>query len=267
MHARELLELAALVAEHGCVLIGGSGPIPARSIEAYWSASRCRVDRWQREIKRSAAQSPAETAKPACPHNTSVRGVIEEVLTGEVLTRVWTAVMCAYDRHHGTDLMEPVARSVLSAHTEARHRVLVILAASSGMPAEEAVRLDQLRRRSERWTDVLLGQMAALGDVGEFAFDPERAADFAEDLAAHAAGEGRCQVWPLMMSSMRACFRHGLAAVSPNADLNAKIAASIVSLFPPELFDAAGVPESLWLVRMAQTTSVAEGLIEEMLLS
>ena len=164
-----------------------------------------------------------------------------------------------YDRHRGTDLVEPVARSVLAAHTEARHRVLMILATSSGMPAEEAMRLDQLRRRSERWTDVLLGQMAAQGDVGQFAFDPERAADFAEDLAAHAPGEGRCQVWPLMMSSMRASFRHGLCAVSPNADLNATIAASIVSFFPPELFDAAGVPESLWLIRMAQTDQRRRG--------
>jgi hypothetical protein len=69
------------------------------------------------------------------------------------------------------------------------------------------------------------------------------------------------------MSSMRAAFRHGLTSVSPNADLNATIAATIVAFFPPELLDAAGVPESLWILRISQTARVAEGWIDEMLLS
>ena len=49
---------------------------------------------------------PADDAKG--PHATAgrvqwpfVRGALEEVLTGEVLTRVWTAVLCLYDRRRG----------------------------------------------------------------------------------------------------------------------------------------------------------------------
>ena len=267
MHARELLELSALVAEHGPALIRGWGPIPEGSVAAYWSASRCRLDRWHRELKRFASPATASSSDMPGREDASLVGAMEEVLTGEVLTRVWTAVTCAYDRHRGTDLVAPVTRSVLAAHTEARHRVLTVLVGGSGMAAEEAMRLDRLRRSSERWTDVLLGQLAAAGNVREFAFDPERAEDFAADFAQQGRRQGDRLVWPLMMSSMRAAFRRGLAAVSPNADLNAKIAASIVSSFPPEWFDAVGVPESLWLLRITQTTSDAEGLIEELLLS
>jgi len=267
MHARELLELAALVAEHGAVLIEGWGPIPEGSVAAYWSASRCRLNRWHRELKRFASLATPSSSGPLGGGDVPLVGAIEEVLTGEVLTRVWAAVTCAYDRHRGTDLVAPVARSVLAAHTEARHRVLTVLVSGSSLATEDAMRLDRLRRSSERWTDVLLGQLAAAGNVREFAFDPERAEDFAADFSQQGRRQGDCLVWPLMMSSMRAAFRHGLAAVSPNADLNAKIAASIVSTFPPEWFEAVGVPESLWLLRISQTTSAAEGLIEELLLS
>jgi hypothetical protein len=181
--------------------------------------------------------------------------------------------MDAFDRHRSADLAGPVARSVFAAHVEARHRVLTLLVNGSAVAAEDAMRLDLLRRRAERWTDVLLGQLVALGDVAPLAFDPERAADFAEDLKPEGPEEGRHSylpergrlVGPLLMSSMRAAFRRVLAPVSPNADLNAKIATSIVAFFPPELLDAAGVPESLWLLRITQTTLAAEGLIDDLL--
>ena len=266
MHARELLELAAVVAEHGPALIRGRGPIPERSVAAYWSASRCRLDRWHRELKRSASRATA-SSDPLVGEDASLVGAMEEVLTGEVLTRVWAAVAFAYDRRCNAELVSPVTRSVLVAHTEARHRVLTIMVSGSGMAAHEAIRLDRLRRSSERWADVLLGQLAVVGSVREFAFDPDRAEDFAADFAPQGQRPSDRLVWPLLMSSMRAAFRHGLAAVSPNADLNAGIAASIVSSFPPEWFQAESVPESLWLLRISQATSAAEGLIEDLLLS
>jgi hypothetical protein len=264
MHARDLLELAALVAEHGPALVRQWEPIPEASVAAYWSASRCRLDRWHRELKRFA--SPATISSSAAPSTThaSLVGAMEEVLTGEVLTRVWAAVASAYDRRRGTDLVAPVAGGVLASHTEAQHRVLTVLVSGSALVAEEAMRLDRLRRLSERWTDVLLGHLGTVGSVREFAFDPERAEDFAADFAPQGR-DGGLGVWPLMMSSMRAAFRRGLAAVSPNADLNAKIAASIVSSFPPEWFQAVGVPESLWLLRVSQTATAAEGLIDDLL--
>ena len=267
MHARELLELAALVAEHGAELVRGEVPIPDGSIEAYWSASRCRLDRWQRDLKRRAAETGAPRAGSSGPDHSALGSVVEEVLTGEVLTRVWTAAMCAVDRRRGSFLAEPVVRSILASHVEARHRVLTLLVNGSGMAVCEAARLDQLRRRSERWTDVLLGQLAVLGSVGEFAFDPERVEDFAADFAMDAGGGPGRVVCPLMINSMRASFRSGLARISPNADLNAKVAASIVRFFPPALFEVAGVPESLWMLRVSQTTSAAEGLIGELLFS
>ena len=51
MHARELVELAALVSTHGPALVNSQQPIPAGSIEQYWTASKIRLDSWAWSLK------------------------------------------------------------------------------------------------------------------------------------------------------------------------------------------------------------------------
>ena len=39
----------------------------------------------------------------------AIRGVLEEILLAEMLTRVWATVLCAFDRRQGTLEAEPIA--------------------------------------------------------------------------------------------------------------------------------------------------------------
>jgi len=266
MPAPDLVELAALIAVHGPTRIRAREPIPQGSVEEYWVASKSRLDRWARTLKGLDAAAGAGPLSGARRRD-SVRGVLEEILSGEVLTRVWAAVTTAHDRHHGTDLAEPAARSVLVGHLEARHRVLTLLVRGPGIDAEFAVKLNRLRRRSERWTDMLIGQLLATDEVAELAVEPARAREFAEDSRHQAGQPGGRHARSLVLASLRAAFRQGLAPVSPNADLNARIADAILSCFPPELFDSTGVFRSAWLMRLTSFTDDAEGMIEELLRS
>ena len=265
MHARELVELAALVAVHAPMLIRSAAAIAQSSVEQYWTASKCRLDRWSRSLKGWTHQAAESGAEPPPSGPTQFRGTVEEILTGEVLTRVWTAAACAYDRHHNTDLIGPVARSVLIGHMEGRHRVLKVLVSGSGLDTDDAIRLNHVRCRAERWTDVLLAYFVPFHDIREFAIDLERAQDFAEDLAHQSRERGGRHVWPILLGSLRAAFRHGLGPVSPNADLNAKIAAGLLGCFPAELFDATGFLQSLWLARISRITADTQGMIDELL--
>ena len=94
---------------------------------------------------------------------------------------------------------------------------------------------------------------------------PHRARDFARDLRCQSRQPGGRHAWPLVLSSLRASFRQGLAAASPNADLNGRIATAILSCFPAELFDSTGQFRSLWLLRLSNATSDAQGMIAELL--
>ena len=264
MHASELAELAALVSAHGPVFIRSGLPISERNIEEYWVASKARLDRWGRTLKKITSQAAEQGPVTPGPREALVRGVVEEVFTGEVLTRVWAAVSCAHDRRQGDDLAEPIARGVLIGHLEARHRVLTLLLQGSAVSAEVGVKLNRLRRHAERWTDMFVGYLTSLEDVAEFAVDPERARDFAEDLHFQAKMPGGRHAWPLIQASVRAAFEKGFTAASPNGDLNARIAQSILGCFQPELFDGTGQFQTLWLDRLTNTADDAQGMLEEL---
>ena len=267
MHARELVELASILSVQGPMLVrhpqaGTQAQLSEHGVQQYWTASKCRLDRWTRSLKSFAADAAQLDATAVRVQWPFIRGVMEEILTGEVLTRVWTAVLCLYDRHRGDSDFESLARSIMIGHQEARHRVLMFLVRGPGVDAEAAVKLNHLRRRAERWADLLVGHLARLGDVAEFAVDVQRALEFSQDLEFQTDQPGGRQAWPLLQASLRAAFQRGMTPVSPNEDLNAQIGSAILSCFPAELFDSTGLFRSLWLHRMANVTSDVQGMID-----
>ena len=158
-----------------------------------------------------------------------------------------------------------MVRSVLVGHAEARNRVLTgILHGPIGGPGP-VNQINQLRTRCERWTDVLIGYLLNIEDVSEFAFDPDRARDFAESLDFQRRMGNGPQSWKLTLGSVRAAFRASLCERSASPDLNAQIAASILNCFPPSLFDGTGLVRSIWLTRMQNVTSDAQGMLDDLL--
>ncbi len=265
MHARELVELAAIISAHGPVLVRNTKQLSTTSVEQYWIMSKCRLDRWNRSLKRFSDEDDSSISMSDDAQWPFVRGVLEEILTSEVLTRVWAAVLCAYDRHHRTSVAEPIARSILIGHSEVRHRVLTLLVRGHGIDTEAAVKLNHLRHRTERWTDLLVGYLVGLHDVSEFAVDPNRAKEFAEDLQYRSNLKGGRHAWPLVLTSLRAAFKRGLFPTSPNADLNGEIASTILACFQPELFDSTGLFQSLWMTRLTNTSNDAQGMLDDLM--
>jgi hypothetical protein len=263
MHARELAELAALIAVHAPMLIEGRGGIPAACNQEYWVASKCRLDRWGRVLRKLQAatvelQTPATLAWPR------VRPVLEEILASDLLTRMWTAVAVAYDMISGSDELAPVAQNVFASHLDARARLLTLIADGRVIALPEGVQLNHLRRRCERWTDMLLAHFTRHIDISDFAFELDRAHDFADDLdheSAHVEQRFTCQ---LVLASVRASFTYGLAEQSANADLNRRIGDAVLSAFRETIADSTGLIKSLWLDRLSRTASDTEAMIEEL---
>jgi hypothetical protein len=264
MHVRETAELAAWVAVHSPALVQGAGRVPQAASEQYWSASKCRLDRWSR-LLRSLAASADQPVPPATLAWPRVRPVLEEILTSELLTRIWTATAVAYDAARHDQDLEPIARNIYSGHLDARRRLLSLLAECRAIRREECQRLDQLRRRVERWGDMLLAHLADTVPIEEFAFEPERARDFADDLDRRAAHDERDLTTQLMFSSLRASFSTGLSDRMPNSDLSRKIGSAVLACFRDELAISTGLSTALWLERISRTASDTEGMIDELL--
>ncbi len=253
-----------MVAAHGPVLVEGPGRISSSALHQYWAASKCRLDRWLRALKKFAACDHDEAADRAAQGD-EIRAVLEEILVAEIALRVWTAVLYAYDRRRKTDEAEPIARSILLGHLDVRQRALALLIHSPLISAEEAVQLNRLRRRAERWTDLLLGYLGQHYPVRDLAFEPDRCSEFAADLRHEqrkAAGE---QAWRLALASLRVAFRTDSSQASGVADTNLDIAGSILACFPAELFNATGELHKLWLVRLSHAVNDAQGMLDELL--
>jgi len=274
MHVRDLAELAALLALHSPSIVHGAGRIPHETSEQYWSASKCRLDRWTRLLRQltQAAIQP-QLAQPQLPATLSwprIQPVLEEILISELLTRLWTAVAAAHDQAHGTDDLEPVARNVFASHLDARRRLLTVIAEGRVITSSQATSLDQLRRRVERWTDMLLAHLAGMININEFAFDSGRARDFAEDLdqqstSAQSSNAEDDVTGQLMLLSLRASFANDLADRAPNSDLNRRIASALLGAFQDPTDDPTGIVKSLWLERLTRTALETEDMVEQLL--
>jgi len=266
MHACELVDLAGIVAVHASALIRRESLFPETGLDEYWTASKCRLDRWGHTLKRVAQEAAEQGAVWHDTHAPFVAAVVEEIFCGEILTRVWAALVAAHDRRRSHQHAEPIARSVLIGHLEARHRVLCLLAGDRQLGVQRALRLDSFRRRCDRWSDMLLGYLAGSCEVQEFAVDPQRARDFAADMDEETGAGNRRRAWPLLRLALQTSFHHGLMPSSPNADLNARIAAGILGCLPGEAFDSTGLLRTLCALRMSQAADDVQGMIEEILL-
>jgi hypothetical protein len=262
MHARELVEFAALLASNGPAIIGHAPRLSDSGLEQYWSASRCRQECWGRSLKTFSYELQYVKSNDLATRWAEIRNVLEEILTTEVLTRIWGAVCCGYEQHRGLDEASPIVRNVLAGHLDARHRALNLMVYGHGLRVEEAVILNRMRRRNERWNDMLLGYLPASVDAAEFAFSTARVKEFAADAQASVHPE---TAWSLLLASLRIAYQRQTCTTSPNEDLNRRVAAGVLACFPSELFESTGTLKSLWLLRMQHAANDTQGMIEQLL--
>src|SRR5258707_10141965 len=90
MQSCNLVELAALVSAETPGLLRIEGRFSAAGIDAYWTASKCRLDRWSRRLKH-ARHGDGASSNSSILAEKSCLATCTEILTSEILTRVWTA--------------------------------------------------------------------------------------------------------------------------------------------------------------------------------
>ena len=126
----------------------------------------------------------------------------------------------------------------------------------------EAVVLNRMRRRNERWNDMLLSYLPSKTDVAEFAFSTARVKEFATDAR---ESDHSDTAWTLLLASLRLAYQRYACEPSPNENLNERISSGILACLPSELFDSNGSIKSLWLLRMQHAANDTQGMIDELI--
>lgn len=264
MHVRYLVELAAQLSSHGPALIERKQALPRECLLRYWTAAQSRAGDWSKTLKHfSDPDSDLLPERNTSPAWEQVRLAMEEIFLSEVLTRVYAAVAAALDESRNEREATPVVRSILISHTEARVRALKSLLSGRGVPATDAIELNRLRKRTERWTDVLIGSLCRYADVAEFAAEPERAREFAADFGAEKSWKEAQTEWALVLASLRTSLAVIWRGYRASEDWNARIAESIVGCFDPGLFDDTGVFRSLWTTRLLAIADDTQAMLDD----
>jgi hypothetical protein len=240
VNLRDIAEVAGLISLHSGHLIERAGGFTPAQLHDHLRLSRRGVQLWL-----AAASPAAEDQDRPIGVQHDVARLVEEVLVAEILTRITAAVLTAADDRQPGKPTAPFAKHIIRGQLEARRAVLE-RATQVPLPLGQLLSLDRLRRRTERWTDLLLGPFVSRSGVSDLAFDAARALEFGERAAATAA-EGRLQIVALRQSVP------ALTITDPErANVQQALLRSVLSWLPPAAFGTDGLLKSEFQRRIEQ---------------
>lgn len=253
MHAFELAQLAttieSLAGPHYWMRVS----MPAMAGKAYWLVSRYRHEEWMHRLAVHRDQLPRVGSSRRLQSWQAIYPTLQEILLAEPLVRVVACHAATLERLELDQDLSPLASSVLAAHIEARNRCLHLVVFGQGMPVEDAVRLNRLRRGVEGYVDQLLAGFPATSRAQEYCFSEEHLERCQRELLVLRSHAG---LWRLRsFAAMARLSSDVLADVdwrAANPRLNHQLSEQALELIQPQVFSALGTPYSLRLAQYAQ---------------
>lgn len=260
MNARRLAKIAATLANLSEELVESSQVHERFDAETYWESCEQRLKKWNQALALFKADLMDEDGHRPWPALTII---VEEIFYSEILTRIWTAVFSISQRNEIDREKEAIVRAVWIGHLAARSQSLQLIYLGQQSGDEAAQKLDALRKKLERWSDILLSRFSHLGDLSQFAFDVERMNEWAHEQEGSSA-EHRAQQWSLLKESLNKALDDCHSHPAANPDLNRQIALTISSCLPQEKVESAvSSPDNKWLARLTDKASEMQKLIDE----
>ena len=235
MNLRDIAESAGLFALHSGQIANGSDPPSADQLYDYASLSRRRLRLWLETLQAEEAGAANRTIV----RSRSWVQLANEILVVELLTRVSAAVLAASGAQRGVDDVLPFARRIYFDQLQARQAVLSALVEDLP-PLGAALRVNRLRRCTERWADFLIAALHPEAVVVEFAVDADRSADFRESAGRSARRDSR----ELAVLALRNSMPSENVAEGPRERVHLAITRLLFSLLSMRSFESDGRPRS-----------------------
>lgn len=172
-----LTEVAAIMSAHGRLFIEQPGEVSTEDIGDYYVLSRNRFNRWMKdlsELERSQQFNDRRHVVKKIAGRQTTQTIVEQILINEMISRIWTVLLLARDAHNGIDRIRPVARNIFLGHLAVRHKALGVILTDDGISSKDLLAIEQLRKSTERWTDLLCCSIMGQYDLWEYAFNKDR---------------------------------------------------------------------------------------------
>ena len=243
MNVRHLAELAGILSVHALPIVESPGLGSAESFARLEEVFRRRSEAWAARMEGLCSGSHLWSALYA----EDPRGpLIEEILVSEILTRIAAALLAAHGQRQGDKPACRFAADLFNHHQSDRRLALVEMLEMADAHNTTVRTLDRVRRRAERWTDILLGPLSCRFAVAPLAFDSARSQEYGRTILPYLtspAGSG------LFAAGLHTAFPETLAGLPAHAGYHRETAAAVLGLLPADLFEQDGGLHPLRTVR------------------
>ncbi len=232
-----LTEVAAMMAAHSQMFIEQTDEISSEAVGDYYVLSRNRFNRWMQDLTDLEHGFSISDPLQLVGHiagRPATRAITEQILINEMIVRIWTVLLLARDVNNGIDRIRPVARNIYLGHLSVRHKALGVVLADDRMTPKDLLAIDQLRKSTERWTDLLCCSIMGPYNLWEFAFDKERAMEFLRDRVDQAGLSHRSRSWVLILAGMRHSFQEADGLSAPIHDDDRRLVRLMLNCFPED---------------------------------
>lgn len=239
---RSLGEVAWLASRVGRQIIELKAEPTPNALRAFWQTLRELQRRWTAELDSYSVPGgiTAVDGDSSESYVSRLHTLAAQVYTTEMAARVWATILAGIDLQTGKSDLTRVAINSVNGLLQIRHYVISKLLGLPAHTISQAAELDRLRRRCDRWTDLLIGNVMGQDDIIEFAFDAERARDFAQESNDYDSCSGPNPVDHLVAAGLRLGFLGQLPEVTlDHPDFNAFVQ-SILSSLPDQSFHRDG---------------------------
>ena len=163
--------------------------------------------------------------------------IMQQILINDMVARIWTVLLLARDASNGVDHVRPVARNIYLGHLSVRHKALRVVLADDRVTPNELLAIDELRKSTERWTDLLCCSIMGQFNLWEFAFDRERAMEFYRDRVDQGGLGHQSRAWILILAGLRHRFQDTEGLSVPIHDDDRQLVRLMLNCFPevPEM--------------------------------
>ncbi|MGZ0163079.1 MAG: hypothetical protein ACKVII_04120 [Planctomycetales bacterium] len=265
---RQIAETAAFASARSAFLIESTAAIPDQHLHDYWKCCRGRTMDWLRKLDGLISEASVTAPEHHVQLWKSAEPIIAEVFVTEILTRVWAAILTAADLHRKEATGGPIARHTLKGHTEARNRSLTLMANTLQVPIAKMSQVDRLRRKAERWSDLLIGHLVLHYQLDEFAFESNRSVEFGQSQMREIIAATDEPVWEFVLAGVRLAFSSVDTVVAPSDVWNRGVVRSVLGSFPADSFDGTGTFKSVRRVRIERpqndSDKVSGALLQKM---
>ena len=237
MHAKWLVDAAALVSYHCPTMVEYQSALPRNALYKYWSTSRQRFDQWHETLgQHRTAKQHIGISQQAWLWR-QLQPTIDEILLGDIVARCLCGVAASLESRNIDLDASPITTSVLSGQDECRNRVLDLMQDCRGLSTEQIVQMNRVRHALEQWTDTLLMTIDHRAEVLAFRFDndtsltPSQAIEIDDDQGSR---QRRQLKWRFMMAGAQQWIDKNCTSVAANQRLNHELHRCLHNMIKPE---------------------------------